>query len=72
MADPYHLASVEGDWYLVGYCHLREDVRRFTPSRIRSLKETAERPADFEIGGFLDGSGRTRSCARGCRGRRRG
>jgi predicted DNA-binding transcriptional regulator YafY len=57
--DPYHLASVDGSWYLVGYCHLREDVRMFSPQRIRSLKETGERfqkPADFQIGAYLDPS----------------
>lgn len=26
--DPYHLASVDGQWYLVGFCHLRGAVRQ--------------------------------------------
>ncbi len=59
VVDPYHLMSVHGDWYLVGYCHLREDVRMFVPSRIRSLKETGERfnrPADFRIADYMDAS----------------
>jgi predicted DNA-binding transcriptional regulator YafY len=57
IVDPYHLASVEGDWYLVAHCHLREDVRMFVPARIRELKETGktfERPADFRIADYLD------------------
>src|SRR5262249_23677196 len=31
VVDPYHLASVDGDWFLVAYCHLREEVRSFSP-----------------------------------------
>jgi len=57
--DPYHLVSIEGEWYLVGYCHLREEVRTFAPRRIRSLREIGEqfdRPADFRIGEYLEGS----------------
>jgi len=59
VVDPYHLASVDGDWYMVAFCHLREDVRMFAPARIRSLKETGERftrPADFSIADYLDSS----------------
>ena len=59
VVDPYHLASVEGEWYLVAYCHLREDVRMFVPARIRSFKETGhrfERPPDFRITDYLDAS----------------
>jgi proteasome accessory factor B len=57
--DPYHLASIQGDWYLVAYCHLREDLRVFSPGRIRSLRDTGERferPADFRFGDYLDGA----------------
>jgi proteasome accessory factor B len=59
VVDPYHLASIDGHWYLVGYCHLREDVRMFVPGRIRQMRETGERferPADFRIADYLDGS----------------
>jgi predicted DNA-binding transcriptional regulator YafY len=44
---------------LVAYCHLREEVRMFVPPRIQSLRETGERferPADFRIEEYLDGS----------------
>jgi predicted DNA-binding transcriptional regulator YafY len=57
VVDPYHLASINGDWFLVAYCHLREAVRMFAPGRIRSLRETGvrfQRPADFRIGEYLD------------------
>jgi predicted DNA-binding transcriptional regulator YafY len=59
VVDPYHLVSIEGDWYLIGHCHLREEVRIFAPSRVRALRETGERferPADFRVGDYLDGT----------------
>jgi predicted DNA-binding transcriptional regulator YafY len=62
LVDPYHLTSMQGEWYLVAYCHLREEVRMFAPPRIRSARETGaffERPADFRIADYLDGSFRT-------------
>jgi len=57
--DPYHLASIDGQWYLVGHCHLRGDVRMFVPARIRSLVATGttfEAPADFRIDDYLSRS----------------
>jgi predicted DNA-binding transcriptional regulator YafY len=59
VVDPYHLTLINGTWYVVAYCHLREEVRMFAAGRIRSLRETGERferPADFRIGDYLDGS----------------
>jgi predicted DNA-binding transcriptional regulator YafY len=55
--DPYGFHFVDGECYVVAYCHLREDVRIFHPSRIRELKriqETFERPADFDLTSYLD------------------
>jgi proteasome accessory factor B len=57
IVDPYHLASVNGDLFLVAYCHLREEVRMFSPARIRKARPTGrrtERPADFRIAEYLD------------------
>jgi predicted DNA-binding transcriptional regulator YafY len=57
VVDPYHLASVDGDWFLIGYCHLREEVRMFSPGRIKELRQTGvrfERPLDFCITDYLD------------------
>jgi proteasome accessory factor B len=54
--DPYHLASVDGQWYAIGYCHLRQEIRTFSPGRIRSLEPTGETfvvPAEFDIGAYL-------------------
>jgi len=37
-ADPYHIANLHGDWYLLAYCHKRFEVRQFALSRVRSAK----------------------------------
>jgi len=57
--DPYHLAAVNGGFCVYAYCHLREDIRTFRPSRIRRIRETGERferPADFDVTKYFDGS----------------
>lgn len=36
--NPYHMLFREGCWYLIGYCHLREEIRIFRIDRIRSLE----------------------------------
>jgi proteasome accessory factor B len=48
--DPYLLEIQEGCWHVVGYCHLRNGIRDFRVSRIKSLMETKdsfERPDNF-------------------------
>lgn len=59
--DPYGLQLIAGEWYLVGYCHLREGVRVFRLSRIRSRVTHATRaphdfeiPSDFDLSAFSD------------------
>lgn len=57
--DPLHVTIIEGDCYLVGYCHLRKDVRMFSTARVRSVRPTGDtfaRPADFRIQEYLRGS----------------
>src|SRR5450759_1588144 len=47
--DPYGLQLVAGEWYLIGWCHLRRAERTFRLSRIRSRVTHATRaPHDFE------------------------
>ena len=49
VVDPYGLQLVGDEWYLIGYCHLRESVRTFRLSRIRSrVKHHTKRPHDFQ------------------------
>lgn len=50
--DPYGLVYRAGRWYVVGYCHLRGDVRVFRLDRVVSvelLADTFERPADHNL-----------------------
>jgi proteasome accessory factor B len=50
--DPYHLANINGEWYLFAYDHLRKDIRTFVPARIQSLKRTGKtfhRPQRFSL-----------------------
>jgi predicted DNA-binding transcriptional regulator YafY len=57
--DPYHLACVNGDFYLLAYCHKRKATRMFVPGRIRELTQTGETyqiPADFLVGDFFSGT----------------
>lgn len=41
--DPYALVYNEGYWYLVGYCHLRDDLRTFRLDRIHEVLPTTDR-----------------------------
>ncbi len=56
--DPYGLYFERGAWYVVGYCHLRKEIRSFRVSRIESAVEPAlpgesgpefSRPPDFRL-----------------------
>jgi proteasome accessory factor B len=43
VVDPYHLANINGEWYLFAYDHAREDIRTFVPARIQSAKQTGRK-----------------------------
>jgi predicted DNA-binding transcriptional regulator YafY len=48
---PYGIIGWEGRWYLVGYCHLRQDYRQFRLDRIEHVEvheDTFERDEDFD------------------------
>src|SRR5881397_1646147 len=52
VVDPYHLANINGEWFLFGYCHLRNDIRTFVPARILQAKPTGKsfvRPRKFSL-----------------------
>jgi proteasome accessory factor B len=52
IVDPYHLANINGEWFLFAWCHLRKDIRTFAPGRIKSVEETGKtflRPAKFSL-----------------------
>jgi len=56
---PYHLASIENQWYLFAFDLARDQLRTFALPRIRRLRVTAEhfrRPANFSVADVLSES----------------
>ena len=59
VVDPYHLANINGEWYLFAFDHLRNDIRTFVPARIKSMRETGktfQRQKKFSVEDRLRGS----------------
>ncbi len=57
--DPYHLANINGEWFLFAYDHLRKDIRTFVPTRIKAVRMTGKsfpRPERFSLERRLRGS----------------
>lgn len=57
--DPYHLACIDGTWYLIAWCHQRKETRIFAASRVREVTETGQTfdaPRDFRMGDYFDGT----------------
>jgi len=57
--DPYRLCFLNGSFYLIGFCHLRQDIRTFALDRISNLELTDRRftvPGDFQMEDFLKSS----------------
>lgn len=54
--DPYALHFVSSQWYLIGYCHLRSELRMLRLDRILTCDETDgrfERPPGFSARDFV-------------------
>jgi predicted DNA-binding transcriptional regulator YafY len=52
VVDPWHLANINGEWFLFAYDHLRKDVRTFVPGRIKSVRRTGKtfpKPEAFSL-----------------------
>src|SRR5262245_38834050 len=52
VVDPYHLANINGEWFLFAYDHLRKDLRTFVPGRIQKVQltgKTFDRPQRFSV-----------------------
>jgi predicted DNA-binding transcriptional regulator YafY len=50
--DPYHLANINGEWFLFAYDHARKDIRTFVPARIQSAEPNGkifERAQKFSL-----------------------
>lgn len=59
LVDPYHLANINGEWFLFAYDHLRRDIRTFVPARIQTALPTGQtfaRPARFSLQKLLQHS----------------
>lgn len=57
--DPYRVWFFNGTFYLIGRCHMREEVRIFALDRIKMLHETSETfdvPEDFVLEDFMESS----------------
>jgi predicted DNA-binding transcriptional regulator YafY len=53
---PYGLASFRGDWYMVGFCKLRNATRTFAISRITHAERLREKytvPEDFDLEAYF-------------------
>ena len=54
--EPYGVTGWRGHWYLVGYCHLRQDYRTFRLDRMQQanvLAETFEKDPAFDHRAYL-------------------
>ncbi len=52
--DPYHAVRFAGDWYIIGFCHLRQGIRTFSLARITTAEEKDSSftiPEDFNFHG---------------------
>jgi predicted DNA-binding transcriptional regulator YafY len=50
-ADPYHAICHRGNWYFIGHCHTRNEIRLFSCSRLRKAvltKTPFVAPNDFD------------------------
>jgi predicted DNA-binding transcriptional regulator YafY len=59
VVDPYAFKLNFGIWYLIGFCHLREQIRTFRIDRIRKaevLRDAFEIPENFNIDDYFRGS----------------
>lgn len=59
VVDPYSLIFRKGFWYLVGFCHLREEIRIFKVLRIKNIRviqEEFKRPKSFSIKEYMKNS----------------
>ena len=54
--DPYGIVFWKNNWYTVGFCHRRNEIRSFRVDRICDFRETTntfEKPKDFSASKFL-------------------
>ena len=52
VVDPYHLANINGEWFLFAFDHARKDIRTFVPARVQAVRQmgtTFARPEKFSL-----------------------
>lgn len=52
LVDPYHLANINGEWFLFAHDQARKDIRTFVPARISAVELTGKtfaRPQKFSV-----------------------
>jgi predicted DNA-binding transcriptional regulator YafY len=57
--EPYGVVHMDGRWYMVGRCRLREALRTFRLDRVSEMEvndRTFDRPADFDARAYLQRS----------------
>lgn len=57
--DPYRLWFFNGSFYLIGFCHIRKEIRVFTVDRIKILHQTKDKfeiPKDFHFEEYIGSS----------------
>ena len=55
--DPYHVVCQRGNWYVIGLCHDKGDIRIFSLGRMKNLKMTEKIfriPPDFKPTDYFD------------------
>lgn len=55
--NPYHIFFRDGIWYIIAYCHKRNEIRTFRLDRFVSAEITPEKfpfPADFALEKYLE------------------
>lgn len=55
--DPYHVVCQRGNWYVMGKCHDRNEVRIFSFSRMKNIKILKQKfgiPKDFKPSDYFD------------------
>lgn len=56
LVDPYRIIYWNNKWYIIGFCHLRNEIRSFRVDRIESLMLTEKkfnRPENFSARDFF-------------------
>ncbi len=55
--NPYHIICQRGNWYAIGFCHLKNEVRIFSFSRMKNVQLTKEHfkvPETFNAKDYID------------------